>query len=129
MSHIFSNSELNLMSSRGVMLKCHYFGFFSNPKNSHFFVITSNYMKLNKDKCHLLVSGHKFELWESDSVTMLGVRFDRNLTFYNHVNELCKKAGRKLSAFTRLAISTLTISLQKMIFLYISSVWQDQFNN
>ena len=43
----------------------------------------NNYMKLNKDKCHLLVSGHKFEhlwinvgdtkIWESDSVTMLGV--------------------------------------------------------
>ena len=43
----------------------------------------SNYMKLNKAKCHFLVSGHKFEhVWinvggtkilEDDSVTMLGV--------------------------------------------------------
>ena len=72
----------------------------------------NNYMKLNKDKCHL-VSGHKFEhlwinvgdtkIWESDSLTMLGVRFDRNLKFDNHVNEICKKAGRQLSALTRLA--------------------------
>ena len=32
------------------------------------------------------------------SVNMLGVQFDRNLEFDNHVNKLCKKVGRKLSA-------------------------------
>ena len=59
-----------------------------------------------------LVSGHKFEhlcinvgstkIWESNSVTMLGIQFDRNLKFVNHVNKLCKKEGRKLSALSRL---------------------------
>ena len=44
----------------------------------------SNYMKLNKSKCHFLVSGNKFEhlwinvggtkIWESNSETMLGVQ-------------------------------------------------------
>ena len=73
----------------------------------------NNYMKLNKEKYHLLVSGHKFEylwinvgcakIWESDSVTLLGVQFDRNIKFDNHVNKLCKKAGRKLPALSRLA--------------------------
>ena len=73
----------------------------------------SNYMKLNKAKCYLLVSGHKFEhiwinvggtkIWEDDSVTMLGVSINNNLKFDNHVTNLCKKAGRKLSALTRLA--------------------------
>ena len=62
----------------------------------------SNYMKLNKVKCHLLVSGHKFEhvwinvggikIWEGDSVTMLGVSINNNLKFDNHVTNLCKKA-------------------------------------
>ena len=73
----------------------------------------SNYMKLNKAKCHFLVSGHKFEhvwinvggtkIWEDDSLTMLGVSINNNLKFDNHVTNLCKKAGRKLSALTRLA--------------------------
>ncbi len=73
----------------------------------------SNYIKLNKSKCHFLVSGSKFEhlwinvggtkIWASNSETMLGVQIERNLKFDNHVTELCKKAGRKLSALTRLA--------------------------
>ena len=70
-------------------------------------------MKLNKEKCHFLASGNKFEhlwinvgrnkIWESDAVTMLGVQFERNLKCDNHVNNLCKKAGRKRSALSRLA--------------------------
>ena len=70
-------------------------------------------MKLYKEKFHFIVSGHKFEylwinvgsnkIWESDSVTMLGVQFDRNLKFDNHVNKLCKKTGKKLSALSRLS--------------------------
>ena len=72
-----------------------------------------NYMKLNKSKCHFLVSGHKFEhlwinvggtkIWESNAETMLGVQIERNLKFDNHVTTLCKRASRKLSALARLA--------------------------
>ena len=61
----------------------------------------SNYMKLNKTKCHLIVSGHKFEhVWineggvkicGADSVTMLGVFINNNLKFDNLVSKLCKK--------------------------------------
>ena len=49
---------------------------------------TSN-MKLNKDKCHLLVSGHKYEniwfkikdekIWESAKQKLLGMEKGRNL--------------------------------------------------
>ena len=45
-----------------------------------------NYMKLNKEKCHLLVSGHKYEhiwikinnymIWENKNVKLLGVNID-----------------------------------------------------
>ena len=73
----------------------------------------NNYMKLNKGKCHLMVSGHKFEhlwvnvgdtkVWESNSNKMLGVLIESNLKFDKHVNDICKKASRKLSALTRLA--------------------------
>ena len=73
----------------------------------------SNYMKLNKDKCHLLLSGYKYEniwinvggtkVWERNSETMLGIQIERNLKFDRHVVELCKRASNKLSALTRLA--------------------------
>ena len=51
----------------------------------------SNYMKLNTDKCHLIISGNKHEslwtdiwndkIWESNNVKLLGVNKDRDLKF------------------------------------------------
>ena len=68
----------------------------------------SNYMKLNRSKCHLLLSGHKFEniwvdiggtkVWERNCETILGIQIERNLKFDKHVVELCKRAARKLAA-------------------------------
>ena len=70
----------------------------------------NNYMKLNEDKCHLLVAGHKYEsllakigkarIWESKNEKLLGLTIDRNLNF---VITLCKKPGRKLSALSRIS--------------------------
>ena len=67
----------------------------------------NNFMKLNQDRCHLLVSGHKHEtVWakigkrkilESNKQKLLGVIIDRNLNFDEYVFDLHKKAGRKLS--------------------------------
>ena len=67
----------------------------------------NNFMKLNQDRCHLLVSGHKHEtVWakigkrkilESNKQKLLGVIIDRNLNFDEYVFDLYKKAGRKLS--------------------------------
>ena len=71
-----------------------------------------NYMKLNEDKCHLLIAGNKYEhvwakagtakIWESECEKLLGIHIDRKLTFNYHVTNLCMKAGRKLSALIRL---------------------------
>ena len=46
-------------------------------------------MKLNEDKCHLLVAGHRYEtlwanigetrIWESKNEKLLGLTIDRNL--------------------------------------------------
>ena len=84
--------------------------------NGSFFVIKcfqSNYMKLNEDKCHLLVGGYKHEsiwakigdarIWESNKQKLLGLHIDRTLSFDEHVSNLCKKAGRKLSVLARLS--------------------------
>ena len=71
-----------------------------------------NYMKLNEDKCHLLIAGHKHEhvwakagttkIWESQCEKLLGIYIDRELKFNYHISNLCAKAGRKLSALIRL---------------------------
>ena len=34
---------------------------------------------------------------------MLGINFDYNLKFTNHIDEICKKASRKLNALARIA--------------------------
>ena len=68
-------------------------------------------MKLNEDKCHLLVAGHAYEtlwanigetrIWESKNEKLLGLTIDRNLN--DHIFTFCKKAGRKLSALSRIS--------------------------
>ena len=64
----------------------------------------SNCMKLNQDKCHLLVTGYKYEniwiqigevkIWESSKQKLLRVAMDRDLSFNEYVSSLCKKSGR-----------------------------------
>ena len=71
----------------------------------------SNYMKLNQDKCHLLLSGNKHEvmfakiehskIWESCAQKLLGIIIDRNLKFDKYILRQCKKPGRKLEALAR----------------------------
>ena len=67
-----------------------------------------NYMKLNTDKCHLLISGNKNEyiwakldediVWESNDVEFLRVTIDNNLRFDKHISIICLKENRKFSA-------------------------------
>ena len=70
-----------------------------------------NYMKLNADKCHLLVCGHKFEqmiatindtkIIETYKEKLLGVVIDSSLSFEEHIKLICKKASAKLNALSR----------------------------
>ena len=61
----------------------------------------NNYMKMNAEKCHLLISGNKHEhIWAK--VKLLGVIIDNKLNFEEHVNSLCNKANKKLTALIRL---------------------------
>ena len=71
----------------------------------------NNYMKMNSDKCHLLVASHKFELisakigtdliWESNSVKLLGITIDNHLKFNKYISLLCVEANRKFSVPAR----------------------------
>ena len=64
-------------------------------------------MKMNGSKSHLLVLGNKRvevtvnisgSLINESDEKLLGVSIDKKLNFKSHVNNLCKKASRKLHA-------------------------------
>ena len=73
----------------------------------------NNFMELNQDKCHFLISGNINELlfakvgeeliWESSEEKLLRVTIDKNLNFNSHLSILCKKAGQKVTALARIA--------------------------
>ena len=85
----------------------------------------TNFMKMNPEKCHLLISGHRYELvfanigenkiYEEKEVKLLGVTIDNELKFDKHVSDLCNKANRKLSALIRMA-SFLSFQKKKILF-------------
>ena len=72
-----------------------------------------NYMKLNTDKCHLLVSRNKNRQiwakldreidWEKNDVKLLRITLNNKLKFDKLVSNICSKANRKLSALARVA--------------------------
>ena len=73
----------------------------------------TNFMKLNEEKCHLIIAGHKFEsvwamigesrIWESRREKLLGVYIDNDLNFKFHINQICIKAERKVAALARMS--------------------------
>ena len=85
----------------------------------------TNYMKLNSDKCHLLVSGHHYEemfvnigkdiIWESKTVKLLGITIDKELKFDKHINQVCSTANKKLNVLSRIR-SFLSPERRKIIF-------------
>ena len=72
-----------------------------------------NSMKLNPDKCHILIfRGRNTDvsvyigdtmLTESIEEELLGVTLDKNIDFKSHVNAICQKAEQQLHALARIA--------------------------
>ena len=93
-----------------------------------------NCMKLNSDKCHLLVSDHHYEemfvnigkdiIWESKTVKLLRITIDKELKFDKYVNQVCSKANKKLNVLSRIR-SFLSVEKRKIIF---KSFIESQFN-
>ena len=79
-------------------------------------------MKINADKCHLLVSANNtvkikkgnFGITNSKSEKILGVNLDHELYFDDHISELCEKARRKIHALSRVA-SYMNISKRRIL--------------
>ena len=73
----------------------------------------NNCMKLNEDKCHLMVFGDKsndialnigsVRIKERTEEKLLGVILDKMLCFKEQVRSICKKAGQKLHALSRIS--------------------------
>ena len=72
----------------------------------------SNYLKLNPDKCKLLVTNHEEDVSISldnevirgnKSVKLLGIKIDNKLDFNDHISSICKKTSLKLHALARVA--------------------------
>ena len=65
---------------------------------------SDNFMKLNKEKSHLLIFGKKsdgmtlnigaLQISESESEKLLGVAIDSKLNFNLHLTQLCVKASK-----------------------------------
>ena len=69
-------------------------------------------MKLNDDKCHLLITSSTetsakvgdHNIKNSTSEKLLGITIDNQLSFNEHVTKLCKNASAKLHALARISI-------------------------
>ena len=77
-------------------------------------------MKANPDQCHLLVTTNAltsvnindFQITNSIEEKLLGINFDRELSFENNISSLCKKASQKLHALTRI-VNYMNLSKRK----------------
>ena len=72
---------------------------------------SNNEMKLNTDKCHLLLNSQGPNTLKTDDLhinnslneNLLGITFDCTLKFKKHIEDICQKASKKLNALARLA--------------------------
>ena len=97
-------------------------------------------MRLNDDKCHLMIFGNTknvttinigdAEIKESYSEKLLGITFDKKLSFKQHIEDLCRKANQKLHALARVSyfmdpakMETLMNAFIKSQFNYCPLVW------
>ena len=73
-----------------------------------------HYMILNPRKCYLMCTGknvsgsellnlNDLNLKNYKKVEVLGTTIDRNLNFKRHIKNICRKAGKRLSALLRIS--------------------------
>ena len=89
-----------------------------------------NYLKLNEDKCKLLITKHNDNvsaktgseiIMGSESVKLLGIIIDNKLNFNEHISKLCKKVSQKIHALARIANFMSTEKLRKIMKAFIDS--------
>ena len=94
-----------------------------------------NFMKLNADKCHLLVLGQRcddtvtvrignVDVVNSSEEKLLGVQIDSRLSFNNHVSKPCRKVSNKLYALARISPYMDQNELRALMRAFITSQFQ-----
>ena len=66
-------------------------------------------MKANPDKCHFItresmafvINLENNQITNSKCEKLLWIKIDHKLTFYAHIDEICKKAGQKMNTLSR----------------------------
>ena len=92
----------------------------------------NNYMKRNEDKCHFMIFGERTNqdvsinigictVDNSQEEKLLGVLIDANLNFEKHVSNICKKAGNKLFALSRMSTYLGTDKLRLLMRAFVTS--------
>ena len=69
-------------------------------------------MKANQDNCHLIITKNEnvsmhigpFEIKNTDSEKLLGIKVDSRLNFNEHLDGLIKKTSRKINALSRITL-------------------------
>ena len=71
-----------------------------------------NEIKMNAEKCHLLISDNKLEqmwvrirdnmIWENRTVKLLEIKIDNELKFDEHLTNICIIENRKLIVLTKM---------------------------
>ena len=93
---------------------------------------TNNEMRANPEKFQLILnskSKHKLMLGDasitnSNQVKLLGINIDNELTFKEHINQICKTASCKLNALARI-IPYMNLEKRKLI---VNAFFDSQFN-
>ena len=67
---------------------------------------------MNAEKCHLFITGNKFDqvwvtsrgamIWGNRTVKLLEITINNELKFDEHLTNICLKANRKLTVFTKI---------------------------
>ena len=90
-----------------------------------------NQMKANPDKYHfitseskdLVINAENNQIANSKCEKLLGIKIDHKLTFNAHIDEICKEAGQKMNALSRI-IPYLNITKRSLL----NTFFMSQFN-
>ena len=90
----------------------------------------NNCLKANPDKFHLILNVNRndilieiqqFKIFNSNAQKLLGIKVDNNLSFDEHVRDLCNKASQKLHALARIAHYMQPLQKQIIMKAFINS--------
>ena len=80
----------------------------ANPGKFQFMVLG------NKDERSFNIHNNNFQIKNSNEVTLVGIKIDKNLTFKKYISELCRRASYKLHTLHRIR-KYITVEKSKLL--------------